>query len=45
VHAVVAEALEEMGGNLDERAAEIAQHWAEAEDAGRAARWHRRAAE
>jgi len=45
VHAVVAQALEEMGGNLDERAAEIAQHWAEAEDAGRAARWHRRAAE
>ena len=45
VHAVVAQALEDMGSSLDERAAEIAQHWAEAEDAGRAARWHRRAAE
>jgi class 3 adenylate cyclase/tetratricopeptide (TPR) repeat protein len=45
VHAAVAQALEEAGGNLDERAAEIAQHWAEAEDTGRAARWHRRAAE
>ncbi len=45
VHAAVAQALEEAGGNLDERAAEIAQHWAEADDAGRAARWHRRAAE
>jgi class 3 adenylate cyclase/tetratricopeptide (TPR) repeat protein len=44
-HAAVAQALEEAGGNLDERAAEIAQHWAEAEDASRAARWHRRAAE
>ncbi len=45
VHAAVAQALEAAGGNLDERAAEIAQHWAEAEDRGRAARWHRRAAE
>jgi class 3 adenylate cyclase/tetratricopeptide (TPR) repeat protein len=45
VHAAVAQALEAMGGNLDERAAEIAQHWAEAEDAGRAARWYQRAAE
>jgi hypothetical protein len=45
VHAAVAQALEEAGGNLDERAAEIAQHWAEAEVAGRAARWYRRAAE
>src|SRR5262249_39259084 len=35
---------EEAGGNLDERAAEIAQHWAEANEPGRAARWHRRAA-
>ena len=26
VHAAVAQALEEAGGNLDERAAEIAQH-------------------
>jgi len=45
VHAAVAKALEEMGGSLDERAAEIAQHWAEAEDRDRAARWYRRAAE
>jgi class 3 adenylate cyclase/tetratricopeptide (TPR) repeat protein len=45
VHAAVARALEEMGGNLDERAAEIARHWAEAHDRGRAARWHRRAAQ
>jgi class 3 adenylate cyclase/tetratricopeptide (TPR) repeat protein len=45
VHAAVAQALEAAGGNLDERAAEIAQHWAEAEDPGRAARWYRRAAE
>ena len=47
VHAAVAQALEEAGGNLDERAAEteIAQHWAYAEEPGRAARWHQRAAE
>ena len=45
VHAAVAQVLEEEGGNLDERAAEIAQHWAEAGAAGSAARWHRRAAE
>ena len=45
VHAAVAQALEEAGGNLDERAAEIAQHWAEAGAPGNAARWHRRAAE
>jgi len=45
VHAAVAQALEEAGGNLDERAAEIAQHWAEAGEAARAARWYRRAAE
>ncbi|MBP6013257.1 MAG: AAA family ATPase [Alphaproteobacteria bacterium] len=45
VHAAVAQALEEAAGNLDERAADIAQHWAEAGDRGRAARWHRRAAE
>src|SRR5262245_63451037 len=44
VHAAVAHALEEAGGNLDERAAEIAQHWGEAGAAGNAARWHRRAA-
>src|SRR5499425_1409822 len=30
VHAAVAHALGEAGGNLDERAAEIAQHWGEA---------------
>jgi predicted ATPase len=45
VHAAVAQALEDAGGNLDERAAEIAQHWAEAEETGRAARWDKRAAE
>jgi hypothetical protein len=45
VHAAVAQVLEEAGGNLDERAAEIAQHWDEAGAAGNAARWHRRAAE
>jgi predicted ATPase len=45
VHAAVTQALEEAGGNLDERAAEIAQHWADVEETGRAARWHKRAAE
>jgi adenylate cyclase len=45
IHAAVAGALEGTGGNLDERAAEIAQHWAEAEESTSAARWHRRAAE
>jgi len=44
VHAAVAQAMEDEGDNLDERAAEIAQHWAEAEERGRAAQWHRRAA-
>ncbi len=44
VHAAVAQALEEAGGSLDERAAEIAQHWAESAETGRAARWHKRAA-
>ena len=44
VHAAVAQALEEAGGNLDERAAEMAQHCEEAGDAAAAARWHRRAA-
>ena len=43
-HAAVAQALEEAGCNLDERAAEIAQHWADAEETGPAAQWHRRAA-
>jgi len=45
VHAAVASALEAAGGNQDERAAEIAQHWAEAGEGSRAARWYRRAAE
>jgi tetratricopeptide (TPR) repeat protein len=45
VHAAVGRALEEAGGNLDERAAEIAQHYEEAGDGAAAARWHRRAAE
>jgi class 3 adenylate cyclase len=45
VHAAVAQALEDAGGNLDERAAEIARHWAEAEERGYAALWYRRAAE
>jgi class 3 adenylate cyclase/tetratricopeptide (TPR) repeat protein len=45
VHAAVAQAFEEAGGNLGEHAAEIAQHWEEAEDRDRAARWCRRAAE
>jgi adenylate cyclase len=44
-HAAVTQALEDGGGNLDERAAEIAQHWADAEEKGRAARWYKRAAE
>jgi adenylate cyclase len=44
VHAAVAQALEAEGGGLDERAAGIAQHWDEADDASRAARWHARAA-
>ena len=44
VHVAVALALEEAGDNLDERAAEIAHHWAETEEKGRAALWHRRAA-
>jgi len=44
VHAAVARALEAAGGNLDEGAAEIALHWAEAGETGNAAAWHRRAA-
>jgi adenylate cyclase len=44
VNAAVAKALEEAEENLDERAAAIAQHWAEAEEPGRAAGWYRRAA-
>jgi adenylate cyclase len=45
VHAAVAQALTEIGGNLDERAAEIARHWDEAGAPSKAARWHRHAAE
>jgi adenylate cyclase len=45
VHAAVARSLEAQKGDVDENAAEIAHHWDEAGDAGRAARWHRRAAE
>jgi class 3 adenylate cyclase/tetratricopeptide (TPR) repeat protein len=45
VHAAVAQVLEELGSNQDERAAEIALHWAEAEHGDRAARSYRRAAE
>jgi adenylate cyclase len=45
VHAAVARALEEAGGNQDERAGEIAQHWEEAEDRDRAAHWYGHAAE
>src|SRR5215510_2725038 len=45
VHAAVAQALTEAGGNLDERAAEIARHWDEAGAMSKAARWHRHAAE
>jgi len=45
VHAAVGRALEEAGGNLDERAAEIAQHYEEAGNGAAAARWHRRAAQ
>ncbi len=45
VHAAVAQVLEETGGNQDEHAAEIAQHWEEAGDSDRAARGYRRAAE
>jgi class 3 adenylate cyclase/tetratricopeptide (TPR) repeat protein len=44
VHAAVAEALEASEEKLDERAGEIAQHWAEAEDATRAVHWYERAA-
>jgi class 3 adenylate cyclase/tetratricopeptide (TPR) repeat protein len=45
VHAAVARALEASGGKLDERAAEIAFHWTEADETGHAALWHRRAAQ
>jgi adenylate cyclase len=45
-HAAVARALEEVGTDrLDERAALIAHHWAEAGEGLAAARWYRRAAE
>ena len=45
VHAAVAQALEEVGGNLDERAAELAHHYEKAGNTAAAARWHRRAAQ
>ncbi|MEN8183047.1 MAG: AAA family ATPase, partial [Myxococcota bacterium] len=46
VHAAVARAIEEASPQkLDERAAELAHHWEEAEEKLPAARWHRRAAE
>ncbi|MDH4053604.1 MAG: hypothetical protein OEU93_18705, partial [Rubrivivax sp.] len=45
VHAAVAEALQASGGNLDELAGAIAQHWEEAQDRAAAARWYGRAAE
>jgi hypothetical protein len=41
VHTAVARALEASSGNLDERAAEIAFHWTEADETGHAALWHR----
>jgi adenylate cyclase len=45
-HAAVARALEEAGADrLDEHAALIALHWAEAGEGLEAARWYRRAAE
>ena len=44
LHAAVAEVLEGTDGNLDERAAEIAQHWAEAGESAHAAGWYGRAA-
>jgi adenylate cyclase len=45
-HAAVARALEQEGTDrLDERAALIAHHWAEAGEGLEAARWYRRAAE
>jgi class 3 adenylate cyclase/tetratricopeptide (TPR) repeat protein len=44
VHAAVAEALEASEEKLEERAGEIAQHWAEAENAERAVQWYERAA-
>lgn len=45
VHAAVARALEAIGGNMDEGAAEIAFHWEQAEEKGNAALWNRRAAQ
>jgi adenylate cyclase len=44
VHAGVARALEAASGNPEERAAEIAQHWADAGESESAARYFRRAA-
>ncbi len=46
VHAAVARAVEDLDPHkLDERAALLAHHWELADDAARAADWHRRAAE
>jgi len=45
VHAAVASTLETSETNLDEHAAEIAQHWDEAGDDDQAALWYRRAAQ
>ena len=45
LHASVAVALEAAGGNLDEKAALLAQHWEQAADAAQAVRWHARAAQ
>jgi class 3 adenylate cyclase len=45
LHAAVARATLEAGGNLDEQAALLAHHFEAAEEAEPAAEWHRRAAE
>jgi adenylate cyclase len=46
VHAAVAKALEELHADaLDEKAALLAHHWAQAEEALEASRWHNRAAQ
>ena len=45
LHAAVANATLEAGGNLDEQAALLAHHFEAAEQAEPAAQWHRRAAE
>jgi hypothetical protein len=45
VHAAVARALEAIGGNMEEGAAEIAFYREQAEEKGNAALWNRRAAQ